>query len=368
MTQATIQADQITTESVQRRALGNKEAEAFLVDVECTAHYDDSLSITTTTTFEVSHEDAHDSNVDEAPYAAAAFMANLTGTSTGEGTSNDTVFHSEEELTAVRIKNDILRDENVSIKVRFQELYKSKAGSNSSKRINRETNSSLPRKETVTVVDLSNVPVNLPTEIKYVPDASKSKSKSDKKIHNNLPARSKNVKRVAKPLSNLNKKNHVDSSLNDKHTGFISKSVSVCKTCNECLVFDNHDECVVKSVNAKKPKVIVNANIKHVWKATGKVFASVGFCWKPTGRKFTLGDTCPLTGITKPKVVSLESFGSVKNSKPTNNVTVSPKFFEKTLTSYKHKDRNTKDTSNGSPSNIETMAAEYPMIVYPLHV
>ncbi|GJU08079.1 reverse transcriptase domain-containing protein [Tanacetum coccineum] len=153
MTQATIQASQITTESVQRRALGNKgkqiatgsqgklvtcyncrgqghiareckekkrekdsqwfkdkallmeakekgvildaEVEAFLADVECTAPYAEPLAITTTTAFEVSHEDAYDSDVDEAPHAAAAFMANLTGTSTGEGTSNDTDFHSE---------------------------------------------------------------------------------------------------------------------------------------------------------------------------------------------------------------------------------------------------------------------------------
>nr|GEW41976.1 hypothetical protein [Tanacetum cinerariifolium] len=136
MTQATIQAGQITTESVQRRAPGNKgkqiatgsqrksvtcynfhgqgniareckekkqekdsqwfkdkallmetkekgvvldaEVEAFLADVECTTHYDDSLAITTTTTFEVIHEDAYDSDVDEAPHAAAAFIANLT--------------------------------------------------------------------------------------------------------------------------------------------------------------------------------------------------------------------------------------------------------------------------------------------------
>ncbi|GKA52160.1 copia protein [Tanacetum coccineum] len=143
MTQATIQAGQITTENVQRRAPGNKgkqiatgsqgklvtcyncrgqghiareckekkrekdsqwikdkallmeakekgdildaEAEAFLADVECTAPYVEPLVITTTTAFEVSHEDAYDSDVDEAPHAAAAFMANLTGTSTGEG-------------------------------------------------------------------------------------------------------------------------------------------------------------------------------------------------------------------------------------------------------------------------------------------
>ncbi|GJW32420.1 integrase, catalytic region, zinc finger, CCHC-type containing protein [Tanacetum coccineum] len=155
MTQATVQAGQITTESVQRRAPDNKgkhaatgsqgkvvtcyncrgqghvareckekkrakhsqwfkdkallmeakekgaildaEAEAFLADVERTTPYAEPLAITTTTTFEVSHEDAYDSDVDEAPHAAAAFMANLmqTGPSTGQGTSNDTDFHSE---------------------------------------------------------------------------------------------------------------------------------------------------------------------------------------------------------------------------------------------------------------------------------
>nr|GEV09623.1 hypothetical protein [Tanacetum cinerariifolium] len=158
----------------------------------------------------------------------------------------------KEELTAVRIKNDSNRDENVSIKVYFQELYKSKAGSNSSKRINREAHIPSPRKETVTIVDLTNAPVNLATGIKSVPEASKSKSKSEKKTHKNLLARSQNVKRVEKSLRNLNKKNRVDSSLNDKRIGFISKSVSVCKTCNECLVFGNHNDCVVKSVNAKR--------------------------------------------------------------------------------------------------------------------
>ncbi|GJU24221.1 trichome birefringence-like protein 2 [Tanacetum coccineum] len=316
-----------------------------------------------------------------------AHINNMKDVSTGPSLSTLEIENTKlkEGITAVKIKNDSLRDENVSIKERFQELYKSKAGSNSSvssgatillkpkavasglyamtpkyvppqKRINRETNSSLPRKETVTIVDLSNVPVNLPTRIKYVPDASKSKSKSDKKIHKNLPDRNKKVKRVAKPPRNLNK-NRVDYSLNDKCTGFISKSVSVCKTCNECLVFGNHDECVVKSMNAKKTKVINNANVKQVWKATGKVFASVGSRWKPTRRKFTFGDTCPLTRINKTKVVSIANSRSVRTSEPTNNVTVTPRFSEKTLTSYKRKDRNIKDTSTGSPSNIETMAA-----------
>ncbi|GKF80555.1 hypothetical protein Tco_0239157, partial [Tanacetum coccineum] len=132
-----IQAGQITTENVQRRAPGNKgkqiatgsqgklvtcynyrgqghiaweckekkrekdsqwfKDKALLMeaDVECTSPYVEPLAITTTTAFEVSHEDAYDSDLDEAPHAAAAFMANLTGTSTGEGTNNDTDFHSE---------------------------------------------------------------------------------------------------------------------------------------------------------------------------------------------------------------------------------------------------------------------------------
>ncbi|GKA83528.1 hypothetical protein Tco_0805123, partial [Tanacetum coccineum] len=129
MAQATIQAGQITIESVQRRASGNKgkhaatgsqgkvwfkdkallmeakekcvildaEAKAFLADEECTTPYVEPLAITTTTVFELSHEDAYDSDVDEAPHAAATFMANLMqmGPSTRQGTSNDTNFHSE---------------------------------------------------------------------------------------------------------------------------------------------------------------------------------------------------------------------------------------------------------------------------------
>ncbi|GJT71652.1 putative ribonuclease H-like domain-containing protein [Tanacetum coccineum] len=110
--------------------------------------------------------------------------------------------------------------------------------------------------------------------------------------------------------------------------------------------FDNmHLQCGVKilnSVNAKNPKVKNDAIVKQVWKATGKIFASVGSKWKPTGRKFTLGDTCPLTKITKPEVVPLEKSG--------------PRFSKKPLTSYKRKDRKLKEISTGSPPNTETKA------------
>ncbi|GKC52204.1 ribonuclease H-like domain-containing protein [Tanacetum coccineum] len=77
-------------EAKEKGTILDAEAEAFLADVECTTPFVEPLAITTTMAFEVSHEDAYDSDVDEAPHAAAAFMANLTGTSTGEGTSNVT--------------------------------------------------------------------------------------------------------------------------------------------------------------------------------------------------------------------------------------------------------------------------------------
>ncbi|GJR80104.1 hypothetical protein Tco_0150889 [Tanacetum coccineum] len=46
----------------------------------------------------------------------------------------------------------------------------------------------------------------------------------------------------------------------------------------------------------------------QTWKATEKLFANVGYQWKPTGRKFTLGEQCPLSRITKPKVVPVQQW------------------------------------------------------------
>ncbi|GJU77257.1 hypothetical protein Tco_1274327 [Tanacetum coccineum] len=95
-------------------------------------------------------------------------------------------------LKMKQLLNDSLRDENVSIKKRYQDLYQSKAESNSNvssravvlekpkvlapglyamtpkyippqKRNNREANTPLPRKETVSLVKKTNVCVNLST-------------------------------------------------------------------------------------------------------------------------------------------------------------------------------------------------------------
>ncbi|GKA58254.1 hypothetical protein Tco_0757442 [Tanacetum coccineum] len=240
------------------------------------------------------------------------------------------------ELTTIKIKNASLRDENMSIKKRYQDLYQSKAESNS----NVSSRAVVPEKPKVLAPGLYAM------------------------MPKNFPARSENVKRVDNPLRSLNKRNRVDSSLRVKRTGFISKSVSVRNICNECLVFGNHNKCGVKtlnSVNAKNPKVNNDANVKQVWKATDKIFTSVGSKWMPTGRKFTLGDTCLLTRITKPKVVPLEKPGSVSTSDPANNVIVTPRFSKKPLTSYKRKDSKLKDTSTGSPPNAKTKAVNDPV-------
>nr|GEV35817.1 RNA-directed DNA polymerase, eukaryota [Tanacetum cinerariifolium] len=236
----------------------------------------------------------------------------------------------KEEFTAVRIKNDSLRDDNVSIKKRYQDLYKSKAESNSNagsgavipekpkvlapglyammpkyvppqKRNNKEVNTPLPRKETVSLVKKTHVSVNLSTGIKSVTKAIKSKSKCEMKTHRNLLARSENMKRVENPLRNFNKRNRVDSSLSVKRAGFISNSVSVFKTSS--------------------------------LESYCKIFASVGSKWKPTERNFTLGDMCPLTRITKPKVMPLEKSRSVSTSEPAINVIVTPRLVRNRLSS-----------------------------------
>ncbi|GJZ79865.1 retrovirus-related pol polyprotein from transposon TNT 1-94 [Tanacetum coccineum] len=63
--------------------------QTFLADVECTAPYDQPQALTTTNMFQANHEDAYDSDVDEGPNAAVAFMANLSSTSATNNPVNE---------------------------------------------------------------------------------------------------------------------------------------------------------------------------------------------------------------------------------------------------------------------------------------
>ncbi|GJZ06768.1 retrovirus-related pol polyprotein from transposon TNT 1-94 [Tanacetum coccineum] len=143
--------------------------------------------------------------------------------------------------------------------------------------------------------------------------ASRSKPRSNTKKDRILPAKSENKKKVEDhPRINKSiwtKVNHVDSSISSKHVVINLTYGFVCKTCNKCLSCANHDMCVVKylnSVNATPPVKNVLNKKKLIWRATGKKFANVGYHWKPTGKIFTLGEQCPLTRFTNPKVVPLQ--------------------------------------------------------------
>ncbi|GKD39203.1 hypothetical protein Tco_1259410 [Tanacetum coccineum] len=90
---------------------------------------------------------------------------------------------------------------------------------------------------------------------------------------------------------------------NVQHSKLNANSELLCVKCNGCMLFDNHDLCVlnfINDVNARvKSKSVKKSSKRKVWKPTGKVFINIGYTWRPTGRTFTIvGNACPLTRIT----------------------------------------------------------------------
>ncbi|GJS92351.1 retrovirus-related pol polyprotein from transposon TNT 1-94 [Tanacetum coccineum] len=82
-----------------------------------------------------------------------------------------------------------------------------------------------------------------------------------------------------------------------------------------------------------KPK-----QVKNVWKATGKLLTNVGYQWKPTGRKFTLGEQCPLTRLTKSNVVPAKKTKNIS----ANNTMITGKLShtsQKPLTRYQRRNQ-----------------------------
>nr|GFA22491.1 hypothetical protein [Tanacetum cinerariifolium] len=85
------------------------EAEAFLADVECTVPLAKPLALTTTNMFQVNHKDAYDSDVDDEPNAAAAFMANLSSSSSQINevrTFNDNIFETVSPFWPFEVPQD----------------------------------------------------------------------------------------------------------------------------------------------------------------------------------------------------------------------------------------------------------------------
>nr|GEV83748.1 hypothetical protein [Tanacetum cinerariifolium] len=171
-------------------------------------------------------------------------------------------------------------------------------------------------------VKKTNVPIIPLTGVNSDTKATGSKPRSNTKNDRTMPAKSVHKKKVEDHLrnnkSNLNKKNRVDFSISFKRTVINSNSNAFCKTCNECLIFGNHDKCVEKILKSPKKSLVKKIwrpkQGKQSWQPTRKVFTQVGYPWKPVGRTFTIGEQCPFNRITKPKVVH------VRQWKPTGKI------------------------------------------------
>ncbi|GJW72461.1 retrovirus-related pol polyprotein from transposon TNT 1-94 [Tanacetum coccineum] len=152
--------------------------------------------------------------------------------------------------------------------------------------------------------------------------ARRSQPKSNTTHDKTSPANSVPKKKVEdhprKNKSKLSKQNRVDSSTSVRRTIFNTNSNSLCKTCHECIISFNHDKCVEHFLKSSKTppvrKIWRVKQVKQTWKPTNKVFAKVAYHWKPTSRIIPLGEQCPLTRITKPKV------NPVKQWKPTSRL------------------------------------------------
>ncbi|GJW25459.1 hypothetical protein Tco_0039270 [Tanacetum coccineum] len=159
-------------------------------------------------------------------------------------------------------------------------------------------------------INSTNAPGIPSTGVKGASAASRSKPRSNTKKDRTLPAKSalKQVEAHSRMnKSNEKQKNRVDSSISYKRTVINSNSNTSCKTCNKCLISVNHDQCVVRSEMFVKQspatKVWRVKQVKQVWKATGKLFTTIGHQWRPTGRLLPLGDQWSLTRNTLHKVL-----------------------------------------------------------------
>ncbi|GJS28585.1 retrovirus-related pol polyprotein from transposon TNT 1-94 [Tanacetum coccineum] len=218
----------------------------------------------------------------------------------------------KEELIAVRIKNDSLRDENVSIKKRYQDLYQSKAESNSNvssrvvvpekpkvlapglyamtpkyvppqKRNNRKANTPLPKEREFVAVkphhmiassESRNSSKNMPrfssndmVHNHYLEEAKKKTQESSRNSeHSVMPsARSQSTNNGSKPKPRSNTQTSRNWPVS-KNSFITTKTVPiaehsrnsrnfsdskhfVCSTCQKCVFNANHDSCVTKFLN-----------------------------------------------------------------------------------------------------------------------
>ncbi|GJW94463.1 retrovirus-related pol polyprotein from transposon TNT 1-94, partial [Tanacetum coccineum] len=232
------------------------------------------------------------------------------------------------KLNALHDLNERFRAENAKVKQHYKELYDSikitraKTIEHKNSLLTEIENLKAQLKENSKCVTISDgKPKVLAPGVKGASTASGSKPKSNTKKDRTFPAKSalKQVEAHSRMnKSNEKQKNHADSSISYKRTVINSNSNTSCKTSNKCLIYVNHDQCVVRSEvfikQSPATKVWRVKQDKQVWQATGKLFTTIGHQWRLTDRLLPLGDQCPLTRNTPPKVLP------IKQWKPTGRI------------------------------------------------
>ncbi|GJW81576.1 hypothetical protein Tco_0145551 [Tanacetum coccineum] len=141
---------------------------------------------------------------------------------------------------------------------------------------------------------------------------------------NKVEAQSRTVK------SSLKNKNCVvepNGTANVHHSKLNANSELLCVKCNGCMLYDNHDLCLldfINDVNARAKSKSVKKSLKRkVWKPTRKVFTNIGYTWRPTSRTFTIvGNVCLLTRIITTAEVPLRKPTALETDTPKLVVTL----------------------------------------------
>ncbi|GJW52033.1 retrovirus-related pol polyprotein from transposon TNT 1-94 [Tanacetum coccineum] len=141
---------------------------------------------------------------------------------------------------------------------------------------------------------------------------------------NKVEAHSRTVK------SSLKNKNCIvepNRTTNVQHSKLNANSELLCVKCNGCMLYDNHDFCVLNFINdvngRVKSKSVKKSSKRKVWKPIGKVFTNIRYTWRPIGRTLTIvGNACPLTRITIPTKYPPRKPTALKNDTPKPVVTL----------------------------------------------
>ncbi|GJT44286.1 retrovirus-related pol polyprotein from transposon TNT 1-94 [Tanacetum coccineum] len=131
---------------------------------------------------------------------------------------------------------------------------------------------------------------------------------------NKVEAHSRTVKSSLKNKTCVAEPN---KTTNVQHSKLNANFELLCVKCNGCMLFANHDLCVldfINNVNARaKSKSVKKSSKRKVWKPIGKVFTNIGYSWRPTGGTFNIvGNVCPLTRITTTAEVPLRKPTTLK--------------------------------------------------------